>query len=102
MNSPTVDDLMEVRGVLALSGPRLPARLLLGCVRGYQRLAGGRPTPCRFLPTCSSYALDALECHGAVRGSWLALRRLGRCHPWGGHGLDPVPGDSPFSNRGDA
>ena len=102
MNSPTGDDLMEARGVPALAGPGLPARLLLGCVHGYQRLASGRPTPCRFLPTCSSYALDALERHGAVRGSWLALRRLGRCHPWGGHGLDPVPGDSPFSNRGDA
>ena len=102
MNSPTVDDLMEARGVPALAGPGVPARLLLGCVRGYQRLAGGRPTPCRFLPTCSSYALDALERHGAVRGSWLALLRLGRCHPWGGHGLDPVPGDSPLSNRGGA
>ena len=102
MNSPTVDDLMEVRGIPVLSRPGLSARVLLSCVRGYQTLASGRLTPCRFLPTCSSYALDALERHGAVRGSWLTLRRLGRCHPWGGHGLDPVPGDSAFSNRGDA
>ncbi|MGI9603025.1 MAG: membrane protein insertion efficiency factor YidD, partial [Acidimicrobiales bacterium] len=42
-------------------------------------------------PTCSSYALEAVETHGAVRGSWLGVRRICRCHPWGGHGLDPVP-----------
>ncbi|MGR3483991.1 MAG: membrane protein insertion efficiency factor YidD [Paracoccaceae bacterium] len=46
---------------------------------------------CRFQPTCSAYALEALETHGALRGAWLTLRRLGRCHPWGGHGHDPVP-----------
>ncbi|MGP9790799.1 membrane protein insertion efficiency factor YidD [Roseinatronobacter sp. NSM] len=47
---------------------------------------------CRFQPTCSAYALDALQRHGAIRGAWLALRRIGRCHPWGGAGYDPVPG----------
>ncbi|MBP2302343.1 membrane protein insertion efficiency factor YidD [Azospirillum picis] len=46
---------------------------------------------CRFQPTCSCYAIDALEKHGAIRGGWLTLRRLGRCHPWGGWGWDPVP-----------
>lgn len=46
---------------------------------------------CRFLPTCSNYALEALSKHGVWRGGWLTLRRLGRCHPWGGAGLDPVP-----------
>jgi uncharacterized protein len=46
---------------------------------------------CRFLPTCSEYALDALRAHGALRGTWLALRRFCRCHPWGGFGHDPVP-----------
>lgn len=46
---------------------------------------------CRYQPTCSRYALEALERHGAWRGSWLALRRIGRCHPWGGAGHDPVP-----------
>lgn len=46
---------------------------------------------CRFTPTCSAYADEALRLHGATKGSWLALRRLARCHPWGGHGYDPVP-----------
>ena len=51
----------------------------------------GGPSPCRFDPSCSAYALDALQAHGAARGSLLALRRLARCHPWGGQGYDPVP-----------
>lgn len=67
------------------------ARLLHGAVRLYQRVTDGRPSPCRFVPTCSNYALDALESRGAVRGSALTVRRLCRCHPWGGHGWDPVP-----------
>lgn len=66
-------------------------RLLHHLIRLYQRVTDGRPSPCRFVPTCSNYALDALERHGAVRGSALTLRRLSRCHPWGGHGWDPVP-----------
>lgn len=46
---------------------------------------------CRFQPTCSAYAMEALEKHGAFRGTWLVLRRIGRCHPWGGSGIDNVP-----------
>ena len=46
---------------------------------------------CRFDPTCSSYAIEALQVHGIFKGTWLAVRRIGRCHPWGGSGYDPVP-----------
>jgi putative membrane protein insertion efficiency factor len=64
-------------------------------VRGYQFLAAGRTSPCRYVPSCSTYAREALAAHGAARGSWYAARRIGRCHPWGGHGYDPVPGTDP-------
>lgn len=73
----------------------LPARLLVGLVRGYRRLVSPLLLPrCRFAPSCSAYALQALELHGAGRGSALALRRIGRCHPFhpGGHDPVPVPG----------
>ena len=49
------------------------------------------PPSCRFTPTCSQYALEALRRHGAIKGSWLAIKRLLRCNPWGGSGYDPVP-----------
>lgn len=52
-------------------------------------------TSCRFHPTCSAYALEALETHGAIRGAWLTIRRIGRCHPWGGSGVDNVPPREP-------
>ena len=67
------------------------ARALRSLIRIYQRLFAYRASPCRFMPTCSSYAVEAVETHGATRGVWLALRRVARCHPWGGHGYDPVP-----------
>ena len=67
------------------------ARVLLILVRLYQAATRGRPSPCRYWPTCSTYAIEALERHGAARGGWLAARRLVRCHPWGGRGVDPVP-----------
>ncbi|MGH7733050.1 MAG: membrane protein insertion efficiency factor YidD [Gemmatimonadales bacterium] len=63
----------------------------MALVRFYQGLRAGRPSPCRYLPSCSDYAAEALTRHGALRGGWLATRRIARCHPWGGHGLDPVP-----------
>ena len=68
------------------------ARILALPVRGYRLVASpwvGHG--CRFQPTCSAYALEASARHGALRGGWLALRRIGRCHPWGPSGLDPVP-----------
>ncbi|NQX77896.1 membrane protein insertion efficiency factor YidD [Gilvibacter sp.] len=49
------------------------------------------PATCRFEPTCSHYAVDALKTHGLFKGGWLAAKRIGRCHPWGGSGYDPVP-----------
>jgi putative membrane protein insertion efficiency factor len=68
-----------------------PTRVLRWSVLVYQAFRAGRPSPCRFVPSCSTYALEALETHGALRGSALAARRVCRCHPWGGHGFDPVP-----------
>jgi putative membrane protein insertion efficiency factor len=66
--------------------------LLLALVRGYRRLVSPMLTPrCRFAPSCSSYAEEALAVHGALRGGWLALARLARCHPFHPGGVDPVP-----------
>ena len=69
------------------------ARFLIVIVRLYQvAISPWTPPACRFMPTCSAYAIGALERHGALRGGWMALRRIGRCHPFGGQGYDPVPG----------
>lgn len=76
--------------------------LLISLIRGYRwtlspllATAFGPLAGCRFHPTCSVYALEAIRLHGAGRGSWLALRRLARCHPWGACGDDPVPKPEP-------
>ena len=50
-----------------------------------------KPPTCRFTPTCSEYAVIAIKKHGPIKGFWLAVKRIARCHPWGGHGYDPVP-----------
>jgi putative membrane protein insertion efficiency factor len=55
------------------------------------RLLTGADAGCRFEPTCSAYFLEAVETHGIFAGAWLGLKRIGRCHPWGGRGYDPVP-----------
>lgn len=85
-------------------------RCLIALVRGYQMLVspvlhalahamGVGGMGCRFNPTCSQYAVEALQRHGALRGGWMALRRISRCHPWGGCGYDPVPNKRPdFQN----
>lgn len=65
---------------------------LILLIRVYQVVVSPWLGPkCRFTPTCSNYALDALRRHGPLKGTWLAMRRLSRCHPWGGSGFDPVP-----------
>jgi uncharacterized protein len=66
--------------------------LLIILVRGYQVvLSPLLPAACRYYPSCSAYAIEALERHGAMRGSWLAIRRIGRCNPFRPGGFDPVP-----------
>lgn len=70
----------------------LPSALLGGALVSYRTLISPLyGQVCRFFPSCSAYALEAVQVHGAVRGSWLAARRLGRCHPWTDGGVDPVP-----------
>jgi uncharacterized protein len=71
--------------------PSLLARLVLGLLALYRATAVLRTPRCRFLPTCSSYAVEAVRRHGALRGTLLAVRRVGRCHPWNPGGFDPVP-----------
>jgi uncharacterized protein len=68
-----------------------PQAWLLAAINWYQRAAEGRPSPCRFYPSCSSYAHEALHAHGTARGLLLTLRRLARCRPFGPSGFDPVP-----------
>jgi len=78
--------------------PTVPARVVALPIRAWRLVSVHLPPRCRFHPSCSQYALEALALHGAGRGSWLAVRRVGRCHPWHEGGLDPVPRPS-SSNR---
>lgn len=94
--SPSDVRLETAPGGLAAAAVTAGLRAL---IRAYQLLLspflGGA---CRYYPSCSHYAMEALARHGAGRGGWLALRRLARCHPFGGHGFDPVP-DAPGRGR---
>jgi uncharacterized protein len=64
----------------------------IGLIRLYQVIISPILGPkCRFTPSCSHYGIEALKKHGVIKGLWLTIKRIGRCHPWGGHGYDPVP-----------
>lgn len=77
------------------------ARILSLPVRGYRLiLSPWVGLGCRYQPTCSAYALEAFDRHGGLKGGWLTLHRICRCHPWGGHGYDPVPGSDPQHDQG--
>jgi putative membrane protein insertion efficiency factor len=66
--------------------------LFLGIIKAYRTLISPLLAPsCRYLPTCSEYGLQAITKYGPFKGGWLTIKRISRCHPWGGHGYDPVP-----------
>jgi uncharacterized protein len=83
----------------SLARPSIAARALMLPIRAWRLISTHLTPRCRFHPSCSAYALEALEVHGAFRGTWLAMRRVLRCHPWGGSGLDPVPQPNIRSTR---
>jgi putative membrane protein insertion efficiency factor len=71
---------------------RVVTLVLVGVVKFYKlAISPWTPSSCRHVPTCSSYAVEALQKHGPVKGLWLSVKRLSKCHPWGTHGYDPVP-----------
>ena len=79
---------------------RLLAWPLIGLVKLYRvSISPWLGVNCRFQPTCSEYAIEALRHHGVLKGAWLAARRIGRCHPWGGSGYDPVPDEKTDESR---
>ena len=71
---------------------RIVALPFIGLIRFYQKcISPLTPPACRYTPTCSQYAIEAIRKYGAIKGCWLAAKRIARCHPWGGSGYDPVP-----------
>jgi hypothetical protein len=90
MKTLTTEDLTTGLPATAKSGGRV-GRVMTRAIRGYQLARTGRPTGCRYIPSCSEFAIEAVERHGAIRGAAMAAGRLARCTPWGGHGFDPVP-----------
>ncbi len=75
---------------LRWSAKKAPETFVLRVIRVYQYARSGRPSPCRFDPTCSAYVYEAVEAFGLRRGGWMGLKRIVRCRPWGGSGYDPV------------
>ena len=76
------------------------SKLMVGAIRFYQMyISVLLPSQCRYHPSCSEYTRVAVETHGALRGGWLGARRLARCRPWGGCGVDPVPGATKGGER---
>ena len=76
------------------------AGLAIVFIKGYRRFISPLLAPsCRYQPTCSEFTLEAIARHGALRGIWLGLKRIGRCHPWGGEGFDPVPKGEHAENK---
>ncbi|MEO0896920.1 MAG: membrane protein insertion efficiency factor YidD [Bacteroidota bacterium] len=66
--------------------------IFIGLVKFYQGVISPlTPASCRYTPTCSNYAIEAIKVHGPFKGGWMAIKRISSCHPWGGHGYDPVP-----------
>lgn len=66
--------------------------IFLAVIWGYQHMISPlTPAACRYTPTCSQYAVEAIKKYGPFKGGWMGLKRIGRCHPWGGSGHDPVP-----------
>ncbi len=69
----------------------LTKKIIIGSVRFYQgAISPYTPAMCRYTPTCSQYMVEAVQKYGPLKGGWMGLKRIGRCHPWGGHGYDPV------------
>ncbi len=91
MNNSSTTSEARYEAPMSSTDSSLFARGALRLVRGYQYLTAGRVSACRFYPSCSQYAAEAIEVHGALRGSALAMRRVLRCNPLGPHGVDLVP-----------
>ncbi|MFM7079881.1 MAG: membrane protein insertion efficiency factor YidD [Bacteroidota bacterium] len=71
---------------------RIVANIAIAPIRFYRKFISPMlPPSCRYIPSCSEYGIQAIQKHGAVKGGWLTLKRICSCHPWGGHGHDPVP-----------